>query len=116
MTRGNAGGGLPSREERIARNEALFREVNERVREVHAGDREERVSFLCECGREECTETISLSLAEYEEVRSDATQFAVALGHEMDDVEAPIRRKDGFVLVRKHPTEATIALETDPRS
>ena len=115
MSRGDAGGGSPSREERIAQNEALFREVNERVREVHAGEREERISFLCECGREECTETIYLSLAEYEDVRSDATQFAVAPGHEIGDVEAPIRRKNGFVLVRKHPTEATIAIETDPR-
>jgi hypothetical protein len=113
---GDASGGSPSSEERIAQNEALFREVNERVREVHAGEREERISFLCECGLEECTETISLSFAEYEDVRSDPTQFAVAPGHEIGDVEAPIRRGDGFVLVRKHPTEATIAVETDPRS
>jgi hypothetical protein len=104
-----------SREERIARNEALFREVNERVREVHSGDRGEHISFLCECGREECTDTITLAITEYEDVRSDPTRFAVKPGHEIGDVEAPIRRHTRFVVVRKHPTEAMIALESDPR-
>ena len=105
-----------SREERIAKNEVLFREVNERVLEVHKGDRGERVSFLCECGRDDCTETIALSVAEYEEIRADPTYFAVKPGHEIGEVEAPVRRDSRYVVVRKHPTEATIALETDPRS
>ena len=51
-----------TREDRIARNEALFREVNERVREV-AAEGGELTGFLCECGREECTETVPLPVS-----------------------------------------------------
>ena len=40
-----------SREERIARNEALFREVNEQIKDVNddvpAGS---EAGFVCECG------------------------------------------------------------------
>jgi hypothetical protein len=104
------------REDRIARNEVLFREVNERVRDVHEGDRGGPIGFLCECGREECTETVMLTIAEYEDVRSDPRHFFVAPGHEIGEVERSIGRNDRYVVVEKHPTEATTALDTDPRA
>lgn len=106
-----------NREDRFARNEALFREVNERVREAHAGEDDELIGFLCECGREECTETVFLSVAEYEQVRAEPTHFIVMPGHEVGDVETPVERRAGrFVVVRKHAAEARIAAETDPRA
>ena len=45
-----------AREERLAQNEALFREVNERVAEVarhfiEVETKGEAVEFICECGR-----------------------------------------------------------------
>jgi hypothetical protein len=104
------------REERIARNEVLFREVNERVREVRPEEPEAETGFLCECGEELCTETVYLSVAEYENVRSDPTQFIVRPGHEIGDVEAVIHRDERFTVVRKHPSEAAKAIRTDPRS
>jgi hypothetical protein len=103
-----------TREDRIARNEVLFREVNERVREV-ATEGGELTGFLCECGREECTETVPLSIAEYERVRSDPRYFVVTPGHEIGDVETSIARTDRFVVVEKHPGEAATAMESDPR-
>ena len=103
------------RKDRIARNEALFREVNERVREVRPEDGEDTLGFLCECGDEACTETIYLSAATYEEVRSDPTLFVVVPGHEITDVEDRVRRAKGYIIVRKHPEEAATALDTDPR-
>ena len=63
-------------ERAIGRNEALFREVNERIREITAGQGvpfDERVLFQCECGRLDCHEQIELSLAEYEAARSRST-------------------------------------------
>ena len=105
-----------NREERIARNEALFREVNERVREVYPGDEEDQVGFLCECGRESCTETVVLSIAEYEDVRSDPRHFVVTPGHEIGDVERSAAEGDRYVVVEKHPTQAAKAIETDPRA
>ena len=66
---------MGDREERQGRNEALFREVNERIKEVATDGSAE---FLCECGNEECTRPILMRLDEYEAVRADPLQFAVA--------------------------------------
>jgi hypothetical protein len=105
-------------EARIARNEALFREVNERVRGLAddpAGREAEPMAFVCECGRLDCAESIDLSLAEYEHVRSHPAQFVVVSGHEAPQVEEVVERHEGYYIVRKHSEEAQIALETDPR-
>src|SRR5439155_16369512 len=80
-----------AREERLGANEALFREVNERVAEVAerfvADDTgESRYDFNCECGDRACAEQIALTVTEYEAVRAEATRFAVVPGHEAPDV------------------------------
>jgi hypothetical protein len=108
---------VESREKRVAHNEALFREVNERIRDIHSElAATERTDFLCECGRGDCTRPISLSAAEYEEIRSDATHFAVAPGHEVVDVEHVIRRTERFSVIEKSAgTPAQVALDRDPR-
>jgi hypothetical protein len=49
---------------KAARNEALWREVNERIKLV--AETSSDMEFLCECADMECTETIKLSIAEYE--------------------------------------------------
>jgi hypothetical protein len=44
--------------EQLVRNQLLLREVNERIAEVaHPNGSSE---FLCECGGNECTETLEL--------------------------------------------------------
>jgi Flp pilus assembly pilin Flp len=43
------------------RNQMLFREVNERLRET-VGSFEERLEFVCECSNEDCIETIGVTL------------------------------------------------------
>ena len=107
-----------SREERIARNEALFREVNERIQDVNeelSGALE--ADFLCECGDAECTEPISLTPREYEEVRRDPTHFAVLPGHVVPDVEQVVAQNDRFAVVAKtDPEAARVAVRKDPRS
>jgi hypothetical protein len=104
------------RKDRIARNEALFREVNERVNEVSADPPVERMEFLCECGNADCTEAISLGRAEYERLRSDPLLFGVRPGHAIAEVEEVIAENERFLTVRKRPGEGRIALETDPRA
>jgi hypothetical protein len=105
------------REARLARNETLFRGVNERVREVKGdpGDLEERIRFVCECGREDCVDEVELTVAEYEAVRSVATQFVVKPGHELTEVERVLTENDRYSVVEKHEEEAVIARRTDPR-
>jgi hypothetical protein len=104
-----------NREERLARNEALFREVNERIEEVKA-PQDGEFEILCECGSRECTAVVSVSTPEYEALRADPTTFAVISGHEIADVEDVVRKAPGFNVVRKHAGESEIARKTDPRS
>lgn len=94
-------------EERAARNEALWREVNQRIDEVGEDMRilpdDSVLSFHCECGRQGCTEMISLTPAEYREVRGDVDRFAVSPGHEQPTLERIVERKDRYVVVDKLP-------------
>jgi hypothetical protein len=94
-------------DERAARNEALWREVNERIDEVDEAFRvlpeDSLLTFHCECGREDCEERLSLTPAEYHEVRSQKDRFAVFPGHEQQALERPILRTDRYVLVDKLP-------------
>jgi hypothetical protein len=99
--------------DRFARNEAIFREVNERVAEVT--DSEARMTdFLCECGNIDCVEEVPLTDAEYMKVRSNAATFAVVPGHALADVETVVEETDRFHIVEKHPREAAIAEATEP--
>lgn len=99
----------------MAKNEVIFREVNERVREVVPPD-SDGIDFLCECGNEDCVEQIPLTAAEYERVREDPVQFFVQPGHEIPEVEEVTEENDRFLLVRKHVGQQDIARRSDPRS
>ena len=110
-----------AREERLGANEALFREVNERVAEVAeqflAGETPATVNFSCECGDLACTEQVAMTVDEYEAVRAKATQFAVAPGHEIPDIERVVARQPTYFVVEKQDPDAEeVARETDPRT
>jgi hypothetical protein len=111
---------VDQRQKQAARNEALFREVNERVEEVgrdiaYQEDPSLLTQFVCECGQEDCLEKIELTLAQYEAVRDDARRFAVLPGHEDTDVARLIERHPGFLVVEKLGQVADVAIENDPR-
>ncbi len=108
---------VDARERRLAENETVFREVNERIEDLaltHGGN-EHVYDFLCECSNIGCDLRLSLPLSVYEEARSDSAVFLVALGHELPEIEEVVRRGDGFQLVKKHGEAAELAEETDPR-
>jgi hypothetical protein len=103
--------------DRISRNEAAFRRVNEDIgRGRDTADDSTRIGFVCECGREDCSRLIEMTPAEYEHVRSDARRFAIVDGHELPHVEDVVERHDRYSVVEKHPDAADIADETNPRS
>ena len=111
------------RGERLAKNEALFRDVNERVKavaqpfeEAFANLEAERIDFVCECGLEGCYEQIALTLSEYEAVRAHPAHFAVVPGHETPSVERVVHEHARYAVVEKHAEEAEVALRSDPRS
>jgi hypothetical protein len=110
---------VTSREERIGLNEAVFREVNERIEQVADtfNLQEEQLDLLCECGQAECVERITLTRAEYEHVRSESHQFAIRPGHDEPDVERVVEKKKGYDIVQKYKgAPEQIAEETDPRT
>ena len=54
----------------IAPPSHLFREVNDRIRELAAPFRSDRTGdFICECDDPSCLEIVSLTLAEYDGIR-----------------------------------------------
>jgi hypothetical protein len=109
---------VASREERVARNEALFREVNERIKDLNEGVATPlEADFVCECGDRECTKPMRLTPPEYEEVRRNPRQFAVLPGHVVRDVEQVVAHSERFVvIVKTDPQAARIAVREDPRS
>jgi hypothetical protein len=108
-------------EERLSRNEAIFREINERTRSLQERFGPEDPStryeqFLCECGDQMCVERVNLTVPEYESVRADSTQFVLRPGHMMPRVERVVRENDRYVVVVKLGEAAEVAAERDPRS
>jgi hypothetical protein len=103
------------RKERLARNEALFREVNERVEEISGRAGLDTIDFICECGDADCTMPISLTRPEYERIRADPVLFAVLRGHAIPEVEDVVTESDRFQVVRKHVEEQQVPRATDPR-
>lgn len=109
---------MTGRRERDARNQALFREVNEQIEQLNETfGTDEQDSLVCECGNPECTQAIELTRAEYERVRAHANRFAIALNHENPETETIVEQNDRFAVVETYAGEASeIARETDPRS
>ena len=98
--------GLGERFARQARNEALFRSVNERIAQL--GEAAEAwlpdgtVEFLCECGVDGgCGERIRVPLEVYERVRQQDDRFVVKPGHESPELERAIDWTDEYVIVDK---------------
>jgi len=112
---------MDARRERLAKNEAIFREVNERVGEVASsfdlsGRGDYYVDFVCECADSTCFEQVSLTLAEYREIRSNPIRFALVNGHVDLEVDRVVGRNDRFTTVEKKGEAAERAAELDPRT
>jgi hypothetical protein len=107
---------VTEREERVGRNEVLFRAVNERIEEIQSGQAVAGYfDFICECGDKDCIEQVSLTLVEYERIRSDSVQFVVLPGHEDAEIESIVRKDERFSVVRKKAEAAAFAEQHDSR-
>ena len=103
---------------RAAKNQSLFREVNERLQAL-ADTFEwisETASFTCECADTSCVEQMQLTASEYEEVRSKPNRFAVLPGHVYSDVEQTVYENPRYAIVEKIGAAAKVAQAHDPRS
>ena len=105
-----------SEEARIARNQGVFRDANERIEEsVEALELTGQTPYLCECGDERCSAAIMLTREEYEAVRADATRFLVTPGHEIPGVETVVEEKDRYRVIEKLGVGRDVAREDDRR-
>jgi hypothetical protein len=108
---------MDERERRLAQNEALFREVNERVSSL-ATDHSDAASYkyVCECSNPDCTFQVALSESEYEAVRADPRQFFVLPEHYLPQIENVVTETDRYWIVKKIGDEGAYVERLDPRS
>jgi len=104
--------------ERVARNDATFREANEHIAErADAHGVDGLIPFICECAEESCKEIVRLTSAEYEHVRADGAHFLNAHGHVA--AAGPhahvVEEHDRYTIVQKVGRAGEIVRELDPR-
>ena len=90
-------------EVRAARNESIFRELNNHLEASSTAAVGERIGFVCECADISCTEMLTVPLEEYELVRTHAQRFIVAPTdeHVNPELERVVDRLDGYWVVEK---------------
>jgi hypothetical protein len=105
---------MDPRDERIAKNEAVFRAANrelEQATEEAGGDGV--LDVLCECGQEGCSGLIRLTVAEYDGVHSQDDRFIVVPGHENPTIETVVERLEAYLVVDKFGEAEEIAEESE---
>jgi hypothetical protein len=98
---------------KAAKNQALIRDVNERIERLAGAAW--RPEFLCECADSECIETLELSLGEYEAIRSSSVRFPLKPGHDRPEVEHVVEENERYIVVEKVGEAAEIVRELDSR-
>lgn len=96
-------------EERVGRNEAIFREVNERIVEVGGELDVSRLAIVCECADAVCAAVIEIRVPDFRRAREEAAAFIVIPEHVLAAVEDVVFAGDGFVFVRKRGQAAEAA-------
>ena len=105
-------------QERVARNDALFREANEGIQEAATKyEVLEQIPFICECADGNCRELLTLSIHEYEEIRRNPRHFLNAPGHvrAAQGAAEVVENRGGYTIVEKTGYAGELVEELDPR-
>jgi hypothetical protein len=105
-------------QERVARNEALFREANEGIEDAASKyDVLEQIPFICECADGNCRELLVLSLAEYDEIRRNPRHFLTAPGHvrAAQGAAKVVDDRGRYTIVEKTGYAGELVEDLDPR-
>jgi hypothetical protein len=108
-------------EARAARNESLFREINERIEASNAAHHwvdPPYADWVCECADEGCSAPVQLTVEEYEAVRANPAHFLVTPSdeHVSSEVEEIVHRHERYWVVEKLGDAGDVSEELDPRS
>lgn len=90
--------------ERIGRNDAIFRQANERINEfAKAHQPEESTPFICECADPDCQDVVFIPLAEYSAIRDGPRLFLNVPGHQASSQgwAQVVETHDSYVVVKK---------------
>ena len=103
---------------RLAQNEDLFREVNERINELAEshGSSTHSYEFFCECSDTACMERVLLTLSEYEHIRAEPTRFVVKKNHVVREIEHVVETVPDHMVIEKHGEAGRIAVELEAES
>jgi hypothetical protein len=121
-------------ERRLAENEVLFRELNEKVLAgvsetnrlaiednqpeftITVPSAEDALQFFCECADEKCTQRVVLSFQEYQNIHKIRDQFVIVPGHQVGSIENVISEQPGYLIVKKksEPPETSDKLNPTP--
>lgn len=106
------------REVRAARNQALFRVLNEKLKALNESFVSVTKTFTvaCECADRNCIEMIELDPSEYLEVRSEPRHFVVLSAHVYPEVEHVVAEAGRYVVVEKTGTSGEVAEILDEAS
>jgi 5-bromo-4-chloroindolyl phosphate hydrolysis protein len=101
------------REIRAARNQALFRAVNEKLTELNEAFVSATDTFViaCECADTTCVQTVDIAPDAYAQVRAHPRRFVVLRGHVLVDVENVVAEADKYVIVEKIAAAGRVAEE-----
>jgi hypothetical protein len=98
-------GDRETRAERLTRNEAIFRQINDRMNDLSEslGDFFETNPYACECVELTCVEQLSLTPAEYAAIRDDPRRFLVSPSnkHVVPTIETIVAKTDRYWVVEK---------------
>jgi hypothetical protein len=103
---------MEERHERIAKNETVFRAANREIEHAEkeaGGGAGKIIEVLCECGREECSGLIALTVADWEGAHSQDDRFVVLQGHESAEIERVVEERAGYFVVDKFGEAEEIA-------
>jgi hypothetical protein len=102
------------REIRAARNQSMFRSINERLtRDDPLAELTGSHVISCECADVSCVQTLAISAAQYEQVRKEPRRFAVLPGHVLPDVETVVAEHKTYVVVEKIGAAGEMAEEAE---
>ena len=103
---------------RLAQNEDIFREVNERINELAEshGSPSHDYEFFCECSDTACMERVLLTLPEYEHIRAEPTRFVVKANHVIREIEHVVESVPDHMVIEKHGEAGRIAVELEAES
>jgi len=98
-------------EQRAARNESLFREVNENIArlEQRYGGAATQAAFICECSSDVCTEHLFVDDETYRRVREHPRRFLILPGHVDTTLESVVEERPGYLIVEKTGTAGEVA-------